>query len=68
MKKSRRKTRIRACELAAAVIGARTEETSIVPMCWSLAVFFENYIDGGARSTRKEFGPSKPVPLKTVAK
>ncbi len=35
---------------------------------WSLAVFFECYITGGAEGTRKEFGPRKPRKLKLVKK
>lgn len=64
-KKSRRSTRIKACELAAIVMAHRVDETT-APRLWSLAVFFECYIDGGANATRKPFGPKKPRMLRAV--
>ncbi len=65
MSKSCRSTRIKACELAAAVMAHRTDER-LVPQLWSAVVFFENYIDEGASGTRKAFGPKKPRKLKIV--
>lgn len=63
--RSKRSTRIKACELAATVMAHRTD-VSTAPLLWSLAVFFENYIDGGAKATMKDFGPNKPVKLMAV--
>lgn len=60
-----KKTRIKACELAAEVMAGRPNELC-VPHLWSLAVFFENYIDLGADGTRRDFGPKKPKKLKVV--
>lgn len=56
MSRSTRKTRIKACELAAQVMAERVFDTP-APMLWSLAVFFENYIDKGAKATLRDFGP-----------
>lgn len=63
--KSRRSTRIKACELAAQVMAGRPDDTP-APLIWSLSVFFENYIDCGARATAKDFGPKKAVKLKVA--
>ena len=58
-------TRIKACELAAIVMAGRPSETPS-PLVWSLAVFFENYIDKGANGTAKDFGPKKPAKLHAI--
>lgn len=60
-----KKTRKEACELAALVMSGRSDD-ACVPMLWSLAVFFEQYIDTGAEGTRRQFGPKKPIRLKIV--
>ena len=61
-----KRTREKACELAALVLSGRPNEAALLPIGWSLAVFFERYIDGGAEATRKEFGPRKPRKLKVT--
>jgi hypothetical protein len=61
----KRLNRMRALELATAVMVGRTDEAP-APLLWSLTVFFENYMDGGARATQKDFGPRKPTKLKVV--
>ncbi len=58
-----KKVRIKACELAAEVMSGRPDDLCI-PNLWSLAVFFERYIDAGSSGTIKDFGPKKPVKLK----
>jgi hypothetical protein len=62
---SRRISRIKACELAALVMGDRPDD-DLLPHLWSLAVFFENYIDCGSTATLKDFGPKKAVKLRIV--
>lgn len=59
-------TRSRACELA---VGAAQHFNEVdLETLWSLCVFFENYLDGGADATRDDFGPKFPeatvVPMK----
>lgn len=61
-----KKTRIKACELAATVMAGRPNDLC-VPMLWSLTVFFESYITKGATATAKAFGPKKPVKLKAIS-
>lgn len=63
-----KKTRIKACELAAQVMAGRPNEVSFCPTLWSLTVFFEEYIKKGAEGTLKDFGPKKPAKLKVVRK
>jgi hypothetical protein len=58
-----RSDRVMACKLAAQVLVSRPDVQTI-PFAWSLAVFFEQYISGGADFTRKAFGPKKAVKLK----
>jgi hypothetical protein len=60
-------SRIKACELAATVLAGRPDER-LVPTAWSLAVFFESYIEHGSRWTMKDFGPKKPVKLRVAAR
>jgi hypothetical protein len=60
-----KKDRIIACELAALVLAGR-HDYDFVPHGWSLAVFFETYIEHGADGTRKDFGPKKPAKLKAI--
>jgi len=63
----KRQIRIKACELAAQVMAGRINEIAI-PQLWSYAVFFETYINEGAKSTQKDFGPKKPCKLKLATK
>ena len=60
-----RLTRLEACRLAALVMAGRPDD-SPAPLLWSMAVFFESYISFGSEYTMKDFGPKKPVKLKTV--
>jgi hypothetical protein len=57
-----KKIRIKACELAAMVLAGCPEDKPM-PLLWSLAVFFESYIRGGAEATEKEFGPKDATVL-----
>jgi peroxiredoxin family protein len=59
------RVRIEACQCAAQVLASRDDER-VMPIGWSLAVFFEKYITSGAEGTLKEFGPKKPAKLKAV--
>jgi len=61
-----RKGRIKACELAAIVMAGHQKDEAFAPKIWSLAVFFEQYIEAGATGTAKDFGPKKPRNLKVV--
>jgi hypothetical protein len=54
-----------ACEFAAIVLAGQPVEDRI-PYGWSLAVFFERYMEHGATGTMKDFGPKKPKKLKVV--
>lgn len=59
--------RWQACKLAAvAMQGTAFEggERTLMPITWSLTVFFETYMLEGADGTSKEFGPKEPVELK----
>lgn len=60
------RARIKACECAAVVLSTRRDEEALVPLAFSLAVFFEAYIAGGANATAKDFGPKEPIELKKV--
>jgi hypothetical protein len=67
MKQSSLKIRTKACELAATVLAGRGDvEEALMPVGWSLAVFFESYMISGSKGTLKAFGPTKPVKLKVV--
>lgn len=58
-----------ACQLAAQVMqGAGVTDRPLAPMLWSLAVFFEEYIETGSVGTQKDFGYKKPPKLKVVKK
>ena len=61
-KKSRERRRALACEFAAIVLAGRTDE-NILPVGWSLAVFFERYMAHGGDQTMEEFGPKEPTKL-----
>lgn len=56
-----------ACSLAARALRATDVEDGYAPRIWSLAVFFEMYLRGGADATRDDFGPRAPVALAEVA-
>ena len=60
------KVRERACKYAAIVLSTRRDHEALAPLAFSLAVFFEAYILGGAEATAKDFGPKKPAKLKAV--
>jgi hypothetical protein len=60
------RVRIKACELAALVLSTKKDGEDLVPLAWSLAVFFEMYILKGAEGTREDFGPKDPVELFVV--
>lgn len=60
-----RTVRMEACRLAALVMAGRPED-SPSPLVWSLAVFFESYITKGSEHTLREFGPKRPVKLRSV--
>ena len=62
---SKKSTRIKACELAAMVMASRPDDNPS-PLLWSMAVFFETYINGGAAATQEDFGPLEPVELKVA--
>lgn len=66
--KQLRNIRIKACECAAKAISARQTGECILPMLWSMTVFFEQYIHEGSDGTRKDFGPEEPIELKIVSK
>lgn len=60
--------RWQACKMAALCVSAWKEEPDegYCPKLWSTAVFFENYMIGGADGTREDFGPSEPSELHAV--
>lgn len=60
-----KKDRRLACKLAAQLLSDK-EDTPLMPRLWSTVVFFESYIERGAKGTMNDFGPKKPVKLKTV--
>jgi hypothetical protein len=55
-----------ACKMAAIAIQNHTDEDSIAPRLWSLAVFFESYMHEGCEGTMADFGPREPVELSAV--
>lgn len=64
--KAARRVREQACRCAALALSGRQEGESLVPLAWSLTVFFETYIWKGAEGTRKDFGPKKPPKLRVI--
>lgn len=66
-RRSLKKDRIKACELAAQVMHGKGTEGALMPQMWSITVFFEQYITLGAAGTMKDFGPKKPKKLKVVS-
>lgn len=64
-----KKTRIKAVELAAGVmLLADHSRTDFGERLWALSAFFEDYIETGAKGTRRYFGPRKAKVLKLVTK
>lgn len=63
-KKQTRKNRIEAINAAAIAFTGGQFETS--EELWSLTVFFERYIERGARGTLKQFGPAEGEPAKIL--
>lgn len=41
-------------------------DEGITSRMWSVTVFFENYLCGGASGTQEEFGPREAVELKPI--
>jgi hypothetical protein len=64
---SKRSTRIEACRLAARAMQGNCDGPC-ADRLWSLCVFFENYIDGGAAATQEDFGYKDPVNLREAGK
>lgn len=60
------KIRRKACKYTAIVLSTRKDDDDMVPLAFSLAVFFEAYMFGGANATAKDFGPKKPAKLKVA--
>lgn len=46
--------------------GAADPDAGWAPVCWSLTVFFENYMIEGAEGTLEDFGPKEPAELHVV--
>lgn len=63
------RNRLEAIRCAATVMhGIAHDRETLMPLGWSLAVFFEKYLWDGADGTMKPFGPKKPKKLKVVGK
>lgn len=60
--------RLQALELATDAMAQYNfeEGQGFMPTLYSLAVFYESYLIGGADATRKEFGPKPPVKLERI--
>ncbi len=60
--------RWQACKMAAQTVAAWNEvpDEGLTPKLWSVTVFFEMYILGGAGATQEEFGPKEAVELRPV--
>lgn len=60
--------RWQACKMAAEVMSGRNERSNegIVPLLWSVTVFFEMYLTSGSEGTIEDFGPKEPIQLKDV--
>lgn len=65
-KRSRRRDRLAALQMAATVMAGHDSDLAYAPKLWSLSVFFERYLTHGCRGTQKDFGPKKPVKLRKV--
>ena len=60
------RVRMEACRMAATVLAGRPDVEPLAPTCWSLTVFFEQYMLEGSAGTMKDFGPKKPAKLRVV--
>jgi hypothetical protein len=60
--------RWQACKMASVTVAAWREvpNEGMTPKLWSVTVFFETYMCGGAEGTREEFGPREAVELAAV--
>lgn len=58
--------RWQACKMASAVMAGCGDDEGICPRLWSVTVFFERYMTGGADKTLEDFGPKEPVELREV--
>lgn len=52
--------------MAATVMASHDSSLPFTPKIWSLAVFFETYLESGSAGTKKYFGPKKPVKLEVA--
>ena len=55
-----------ACRLAAQAVRSADVEDGWAPRIWSLTVFFETYLCGGAGATIEDFGPKEPADIKEI--
>lgn len=55
-----------ACRLAARAAQGQCGEGPVAERLWSLCVFFESYLNGGAEETQQDFGYKEPVRLDRV--
>lgn len=62
--------RWQACKMAARTIAGWNTgpDKGLCPRVWSLAVFFEEYMRGGAERTRADFGPADTEVIRLVDK
>lgn len=60
--------RWQACKMASVCVASWRNEPDegLMPNLWSVTVFFENYMCGGAPGTPEDFGPKEPVDLVDV--
>lgn len=65
-RKEAMRVRDKACKYAAIVLSTRKETEALAPLAFSLAVFFESYIEGGSEATAKDFGPKKPAKIRVA--
>jgi hypothetical protein len=55
-----------ACRMAAVVCQGHEWDGDLSHHLWSVTVFFEAYLAGGAEYTQEDFGPKEAVDLKLV--
>lgn len=55
-----------ACRLAAQAMNGQCNEGDVGRRLWALAIFFEQYMRGGAEGTLADFGYKEPVKLGAV--
>jgi hypothetical protein len=61
------RTELRRVEaINAAAIAFSSGDYDSIEELWALAVFFERYLEGGAKGTIKEFGPKKTATAKVL--